>query len=880
SYAGAINGAAGLVSSGALTLAGANGYTGTTTISGGTLNVTGSLASTDIRVASGAALSVANALVSGANLTSAGAVAFAGSQTLSTLNGSGGSLSFAGNLSVGSGSYAGSLSGTGELVKNTASALTLAGGTFGYTGGTQLNAGTVALANPALGGASISLGAFGSTITFNGGVLADYAGSFTISNALFTSTTSGGFYVDNGLTVTATGTISGNSSLTKLGSGTLILLGQNNSTAPIIVDGGTISGNASSFGNNPIELSGGGTVVFDQSSGAGTFANTITGAGNVVIDGTLTLTNPNSSYSGITTLNAANLTIANGGDLGTQGLAMNGSTVNSGNGSYGAATTLSGTNLWNVAAGGTFTDTGAMNGSGSFTKAGLGTFVAGAASSFSGGLTVASGSFNVTADKALGTGSVTVSSGASLGFVSTGNYTGTNSITAIGRGVSNSGAVQFSGNNSFGGNITVGGATGASASIGLAGGSNVTLAGVLSKDGRTLEFDANGANVHVNITGTLTGGSAGSDVIFNGNNVSTADFTISTAQTYNGPTYVTNGSTLFLGASNVLPSSPHTDLTLTSTGAVSTFNLSGFSDTVRVLAGDANGVVTNTNTSTISTLTVAPTAAGYASFAGSINGNLNVAFGGAAGTAEVLTGTSSYSGATNVNSGALLVNGSLTSGGTVTVNSSASGNPGILAGIGTVTGNVMIAGDGTSTHNGVLSPGNTIPDINNPDNSHVAGLLHVAGNLTVSGTYLWDLTAATNSAAMAGVAYDQVALGGHSLSLVSVGGHAPTFELNLAGGAHPTAGGFWGSTEVWNVITGLTANPGSQFALSLAEANTWSSLGSFSLQYSSGAEQLIWTPTSVPEPGTMLLGALAAAGLGVRGWRRRRNAKAQAADQP
>ncbi|HWA99350.1 MAG TPA: autotransporter-associated beta strand repeat-containing protein, partial [Pirellulales bacterium] len=763
-------------------------------------------------------------------------------------------------------SSTGSISGATALVKDGSGTLTLSGANA-YSGGTLFNAGTVVIAS------ATSLGA--GTLTFNGGVLADYAGSFTISNALYTATTSGGFYIDGGLTVTATGTIGGTVALTKLGSGTLILLGQNVSNAPIIVNGGTISGNATSFGNNPIELSSGGTIVFDQSGAAGTFSNAITGTGNVVVDGTLALTNPNSSYSGFTVLNSADVTIANGGELGTLGLALNNSTLNTGAGSYAATTTLNGTNAWNVSADTLFT-AGAVDGSGGLVKTGSGTLVLDSAGNFAGGVSISAGLLAVAADQALGTGAVTVSSGASLAFVNTGNYTGVNEITILGAGTPTIGAaLGFSGNNSFGGNITVGGGAGALANIGFDAGSNTTLAGVLAKDGRTLELDAGGANVHVNITGTLSGSSAASDVIFNGNNLSTADFTISTPQNYNGPTYITNGSTLFLGASNVLPSTTHTDLTLTTSNPsfASKFDLAGFSDTVRILDGDAGSIVTNSNTNTASTLTVAPTSAGVSTFAGALTGNLNTVFAGVASSGEVLTSVSSYSGTTNIDSGALLVNGSLTSGGTVTVNYDTASNQAILAGIGSLVGNVLVAADGTVAHNGVLSPGNVVPDVGNLNNSHVAGLLAVAGNLTVSGTYLWDLTSVgttTGATGIAGSDYDQVALGGHALNLPAVGGQVPIFELNLATGAIPTATDFWRATETWNVVTGLTGDPGGSFALNYVQSNTWSSLGAFSLAYSGGNEQLVWTPASVPEPSTMLLGGLATLGMGIRAWRKRR----------
>ncbi|HEX4129074.1 MAG TPA: autotransporter-associated beta strand repeat-containing protein [Pirellulales bacterium] len=875
SFGGNITGSGGLVSTGNLTLTGNSSYSGGTTVSSGVLTLANGghwYDTNTYSVAVGAGLNVQGVWGGPGNIPNlnvAGTATFSGGgYGLTALNGASTGIVYlqtGTDIAVGGGgSYGGQITGGGQLWTSggSTSTLTLTGTNNNYSGGTLLFGGTIAIAS----GTSVGTG----TITFSGGTIADYAGSFTLANNLWGTTTNGGIFVDSGLTLTSTGTIGGSTAITKLGSGTLVLLGTNSGSTPVIVDGGTVSGNAASFGNNPIELFNGGTVVFDQTGGAGTFGGAITGTGNVVIDGTLTLTNAGSNYSGTTTLNAATLTIANGGDLGTQGLAMNGSDINSTTGSYTAATTLSGANIWNVGTSGTFTDAGAINGSGSFNKTGLGAFIAGAAGNFSGGLTVSQGVLVAAANQALGSGAVTVSSGASLVFTNTGNYTDNNPITISGTGLATVGAaLAFVGNNSFGGNITVGGATSSSANIGLAPGSNTTLAGVLTKDGRTLEFDAGGANVNVNITGALTGTSTGSDVIFNGNNQSTADFTVSSPQNYNGPTDITNGSTLFLGASNVLPgngtypSNPRTDLTLTSSSATSIFDLHGFSDTVRTLSSDGHGVVTDSS-ATGSTLSVSPTAAAYSTFAGQVTGNMSLVFSGVANSAEVFSGTSSYAGTTNINSGALLVSGSVTSGGTVTVNSSAT-SPGILAGSGTVAApSVVVAGDGNTAHDAVLSPGNSNPNVGN-----TVGILNVASNLTVSGEYLWDLTSATNSAAQAGVAYDQVALGGHAMTMSAVAGTAPVLHLNFGAGAAPTNSAFWNQTEVWNIVTGISALNGYDSADVFTIANNQTLNGySFVVQFSGTNEQLVWTP--VPEPGSLMLGALAAAGLGAHALRRRR----------
>ncbi|HEX4129768.1 MAG TPA: autotransporter-associated beta strand repeat-containing protein [Pirellulales bacterium] len=396
-----------------------------------------------------------------------------------------------------------------------------------------------------------------------------------------------------------------------------------------------------------------------------------------------------------------------------------------------------------------------------------------------------------------------------------------------------------------------------------------TLAGIAAWGSGTenaITSTASGAQLYVNVasgTDSYSGELIGSLSMFK-EGAGTLDLT-GTGNNYSGATTVDAG-TLQLGASGALPTA--TSLAL---GSGATFDLQSYSQQITSLTSASS---TASVTGTGGTLTVAPTVAGTSEFAGGLHGSIQLAFNGVSGSGELLSGTSDYSGTTNVNSGALIVNGALAgAGGAVTVNSGA-GNPGVLSGVGSIGRNVTIAGDGTLSHNAVLAPGSSLPDVATPNNTHVAGLLDIAGSLTVSGTYLWDLVSvgtASGATGVAGTDYDQVALGGHALNLVTVSGQAPVIELNLAGGAVPTATDFWKATEIWNVVTGLTGTPGggSSFAIDYAQSNSWSSLGAFSVGYSGGSEQLVWTPTAVPEPGTLLLGTLAALGLGARGWRRR-----------
>ena len=161
--------------------------------------------------------------------------------------------------------------------------------------------------------------------------------------------------------------------------------------------------------------------------------------------------------------------------------------------------------------------------------------------------------------------------------------------------------------------------------------------------------------------------------------------------TYTGATNV-NAGTLRAGAANAF--SPFSAFSVAS-GATLDFN--SFNQTIGSLAGAGNvtlGTATlttgNDNTST--------------TFSGAISGTGGLTKSGA-GTL-LLTGISSYTGATTVNAGTLSVNGSIANS-AVTVNAG-----GMIGGIGTI-GNTTING-------GTLSPGNSI------------GTLTVQGNLVLT----------------------------------------------------------------------------------------------------------------------------------------------------
>ena len=172
------------------------------------------------------------------------------------------------------GTYAGSMSGTGAFIKTGTGALTLASPNS-YTGGTTVTAGSL----------------IGTTISVQGNIL---------NNALVT--------FDQSFDGTFTGSISGNGSLVKLGSGTLTLATANSYTGGTVVTAGGLTGTTDSLQGNILNNA---LVTFDQSFD-GTFAGLIAGNGSI-----------NKSGSGkVTILYAAptiNTNVSNG-DLNVNGV--------------------------------------------------------------------------------------------------------------------------------------------------------------------------------------------------------------------------------------------------------------------------------------------------------------------------------------------------------------------------------------------------------------------------------------------------------------------------------------------------------------------------------------------------------------------------------
>src|ERR1043166_7545260 len=189
-----------------------------------------------------------------------------------------------------------------------------------------------------------------------------------------------------------------------------------------------------------------------------------------------------------------------------------------------------------------------------------------------------------------------------------------------------------------------------------------------------------------------------------------------------------------------------------------------------------------------------------------------------------LGGNNTYDGPTAINSGAVLVNGSLANG-AVTVASGAT-----LGGNGTINGTVTVASGGSIGAGAASSP----------------GLLTLANGLDLSagGINVWALAA--NSTANPGTDFDQISLTGGNLAL---GGSSSLLIQFIGAATFPSASdSFWQAAHSWRIIagSGSATNAGPSNFASLSGTNGITA-GTFSTSVdSSGNVILIYGPNPLP----------------------------------
>ena len=573
---------------GTLKLTGTNAQTGGTILDSGTLALgsNGALTSGtltinggEIRAADGArdissavSLTLNGNFTLGRSTTFAGTVALGNDITITSSNPDAGG--------VGSSAFYGVISGGHSLTfqdgTNPIGAIIL-GGANTYTGGTTIKSGTVAinaserLANTgalAITGGIFSMGAFSETV-----------GAFSLTSGAVTG---------SGTLTTASATVSAGSisaalaggALSKTGSGTVVLTGNNTYSGGTSISGGVLQiGNGGTSGSisGAVALSNNAALTFDRSTEM-TFGGAISGAGslNKAGAGRLILTG-DSTHSGGTSVTGGVLQVGNGGTSGwiSGNVALSNGVTLAFNRSDLYATRL--------------TFGGNVSGSGVIRNSGTGYLSLSGNNSHTGGTVLDSGTLGLASDTALGAGPLTINGGEIRAVSAARNVSSAVSLNlngdfTLGRSTS------FAGAAALGANITI-----TSANPDAGGASVSTFSGVIS-GAHSLTFQ-NGLNpigtIELKGANTYSGGTwlkSGTLSIGHNNGLGTGKVKVAGGTLFiqNG---VTVGNVITLGGGEYQRA-----LTGSLVGAVNaTSDLGGNDTTVKILGGTASSTITLTS---------------------------------------------------------------------------------------------------------------------------------------------------------------------------------------------------------------------------------------------------------------------------------------------
>lgn len=455
---------------GTLVLSGANSYTGGTTISAGTLR--GDTTSLQGTITNHALLQFEQAIDGTYNgsMSGTGTLVKSGVGTLVLAGANsytGGTIIRAGTLQGDTTSLVGDITNDAALVFDQSADGSFGGGISGSGSVTKLGAGTVTLtgANAYTGGTTVAAGALQGTTTSLQGAISDNA------SLIFNQSTDGVF----------AGDISGSGSLAKTGAGKVILSGTNTYGGGTTISGGALQGSTSSLQG---VITDNAALIFDQAA-AGTFSGVISGSGSVTKQGagTVTLTGAN-AYTGGTTVAAGALA---GTTTSLQGDIVDNASL-----------------VFDQAMAGTYA--GRLSGTGSVTKSGAGVLTLAGVSTYSGGTTIAEGTLRGNTSNLQGA----IADGAALVFdqAADGIFSGT--LSAGGSLMkTGAGTLVINTTNTFTGTTTV--SQGALVvgddnhpTASLAGPMTVSSGAVLAGVGSVGSLDAFGAVKPGNSPGTLT----------------------------------------------------------------------------------------------------------------------------------------------------------------------------------------------------------------------------------------------------------------------------------------------------------------------------------------------------------------------------------------
>ena len=432
------------------------------------------------------------------------------------------------------------------------------GGTFNLTGG------QITIGSRGIGGANyLGTGTVYNTINFGGGTVASSAAFVGAAGQAITLTgTNGSTTFDTtGGNITLNGALGGAGGLTKAGTGTLTLSGNNSYGSLTTVNAGTL------------ELSGGAAIA---DAGAVSLANVAGAILKLSADETIGSLAGGGTTGGNVDLQSHKLTVGDANDM---------------------------------------TYAGVIGGTGGLlTKMGAGTLTLSGNNSYTGATSINAGILQVNVNNALGTNAAgtTVANGAALKLNGV-SYTTAEALSINGTGISGGGALVNAGTSTYAGAVTA--ATSATIN---AGAGSLTFTGGLVKNGTTLTLTG-GGTININTTG-ISGSSSGSDLVVDGVIVNQ-----NVANDYNGPTYIRNGGTLNANVANALPTANgRTAVIMDDTGTGSSSLVLAVNQAIASLAGAATSTVNtgSNNDLTIGTTTGTTTFAGTIS--GGTHGNPNL----------------------------------------------------------------------------------------------------------------------------------------------------------------------------------------------------------------------------------------------------------------